>query len=396
MKVLFLTDSLSDLDGVGRYAMRLIAAMETESASTDPLEVEVLLARKHRPTSAQVPAHWKVRVALPPDYFFYMSPLRFWVWLGLGVARSLGAARRADVVHAIKDYPHSLVALRAARLAGKPCVATAHGTYTIQPLVTPRHAARARRTYAGFARMISVSRYTRGRLLELLGAEAGERVEVIPNAVSAEHYVAARDIGKKPWHGQRFTLGIGEIKERKGHHLALAAWCRVAAGQPDLQHYIVGKGTGDPYEAELRGLAQAAGMAERVHFLGNIDEDDKIDLLQRAEVFVHTPVTASDGGFEGFGIVYLEASAAGTCVLGTLECGAEDAIVDGVTGRLAAPDVDAVEAALGELLADEALRARMGRAGRAHAQDSPWAENARKVLAIYRQVLGRPEPTERA
>ena len=42
------------------------------------LEVEVLLSRKHRPTSADVPAHWRVSVALPPDYFYYMSPLRFW------------------------------------------------------------------------------------------------------------------------------------------------------------------------------------------------------------------------------------------------------------------------------------------------------------------------------
>jgi phosphatidylinositol alpha-1,6-mannosyltransferase len=385
--VLFLTDSLSDLDGVGRYAMRLIAALERAEPG---LEVEVLLARKHRPTSSQVPAHWRVSVALPPDYFFYMSKPRFWTWYLLGVARSWRPARRADLVHAIKDYPHSLIALTAARLAGKPCLATAHGTYTIQPLLDPRHAARARRTYRGLARMISVSAYTRRRLLAILGAGVidPERVEVVPNAVAAEHYRAAREIGHRPWHDVPFTLGIGEFKERKGHHLAVEAWCRVARERDDLHHFIVGKHSGDAYQAALLERARRDGLEDRLHLLGNVSEDEKIDLLQRAQVFVHTPVTSSDGGFEGFGIVYLEAAAAGTPSIGTLDSGAEDAVVDGKSGRLVAQDPAAVEAALRELLGDDDLRARMAETARAHAAATSWDANAARVLAAYREVLG--------
>ncbi len=385
MRVLFLTDSLSDLDGVGRYAMRLIQAME---ARTKGMEVHVLLARKHRPTSDQVPAHWRVEVALPPDYFFYMSPARYWVWRMISTWATWRAARRADLVHAIKDFPHSQVALDAAKLAGKPCIATAHGTYTIQPLLSRRHGGRARRVYRGFARMISVSRYTRQRLLKLLPELEPDRVAVIPNCVAAEHYVAPRDVGEQPWHGKRFTLGIGEVKERKGHHLALAAWLRIARREPDLHHFLVGRRDGDEYEASLLRLARDAGVEDRLHLLGNISEDEKIDLLQRAEVFLHTPVTASDGGFEGFGIVYLEASAAGTAAIGTTDCGAEDAIVEGETGRLVAQNVDAIEFALGELLDDGDLRARMGEAGRAHAAGTTWDHNAERVLAVYADALG--------
>lgn len=382
MRALFLTDSLSDLDGVGRYAMRLIAAMEEQEPG---MEVHVLLARKHRPTSSQVPKHWQVEVALPPDYYFYMSPSRYWVSRMLSTWRTWRAARQADIVHAIKDFPHSQIALDAAKLAGKPCVATAHGTYTIQPVLSERHGAGARKTYKGFASMISVSNYTRGRLLELMPELEG-KVHVIPNCVAAEHYVDPRDVPEKPWHGKRFTLGIGEVKERKGHHLALEAWVRVAKDVPDLHHFLVGKRSGDDYEQGLVKLAEEAGVADRLHLLGNIDEDEKIDLLQRAEIFVHTPVTASDGGFEGFGIVYLEASAAGTAVIGSLDCGAEDAIVDGETGRLVAQNPDAVEVALRELTGDDALRNRMGEAGRKHAADSSWDENAAKVLALYREA----------
>ena len=149
----------------------------------------------------------------------------------------------------------------------------------------------------------------------------------------------------------------------------------------------MGRLSGDDYEAQLRGIADDAGLGDRVHFLGNVTEDEKIDLQQRCEAFVHTPVTAADGGFEGFGIVYLEASACGKPVLGTLGCGAEDAIVDGETGFLVAPDADAVAQGLGRLADDAALRARLGAAGREHARANTWRENAAAVRRLYEEVL---------
>jgi phosphatidylinositol alpha-1,6-mannosyltransferase len=386
---LYLTDSLSDLDGVGRYAMRLIAALEELEPAFAP---RVLLARRHRPTSSQVPARWPVEVALPPDTFFRMSAPRFWPELWLGTARAARAARGADLVHAIKDYPHNLIALRAARRCGLPCVATAHGTYTVQPLVDARHAARARATYRGFAGMISVSGFTRRRLEELLAPadRPAGGIQVIPNCVDAEHYReprAARLSAARPWHGRSFTLSIGELKERKGHHLALAAFTRVAPRFPELQHYVVGRHSAPGYVAALRADLERAGVAGRVHFLGNVSEDEKVDLLQRCLVFVHTPVTAADGGFEGFGIVYLEAAACGVPSIGTLESGAEDAIEDGASGVLVAQDAGAIAEALARLLADEELRRRLGAGGRERARRSSWRANAERVRAIYRAAL---------
>lgn len=386
MRVVFLTDSLSDLDGVGRYTVRLIQAMERLRPG---LGVEVLLARKHRPTSDAVPAHWDVRVALPPDYFYYMAPTRFWPSLAQGAWHTWRAARKADIVHAIKDFPHSLVGVLGARAAGVPCVATGHGTYTVQPLLSERHAKLARWTYRKLDGMISVSDYTRRRLLAVLDGEAlaPEDVRVIPNCVDAEHYAERREVGAQPWHGKRYLLGIGEMKERKGVHLALGAFLRVAEAHPDLHHFFVGKLTEDDYLAGLRRLVSEAGLESRVHFLGNVTEDEKIDLLQGAEVFVHTPVTAADGGFEGFGIVYLEASACGVPVLGTRDCGAEDAIDHERTGLLADQTPEAVTAALERLLGDGAARASMGRQGLLRAAESSWTENARQVLELYDAVL---------
>ena len=368
--------------------MRLIGALEE---LVPGLEVHVLLARKHRPTSSAVPKHWQVEVALPPDYFFYMNRPRFLANLVPAVLRVARAARKADLVHAIKDYPHNYAGLLGARIAGKPCIATAHGTYTIQPLLDRRHAARAARAYRRFAALICVSGHTRDRLFDLLGQGElpRERVHVIPNAVDAEHYRAQRELGPRAWHGVPFTLAIGELKERKGHHLSLAAWCRVAARHRTLEHFVIGKLGGDEYEARLRSLVDQAGLSERVHFLGNVSEDEKIDLLQRAQLFVHTPVDAADGGFEGFGLVYLEAAASGTPSIGTRGSGAEDAIVDGQSGLLVEPTIEAVSAALERLLEDAGLRERMRIAGRELALHSSWAENAQAVLALYREALQR-------
>jgi phosphatidylinositol alpha-1,6-mannosyltransferase len=388
MRVLFLTDSLSDLDGVGRYAVRLIAALE---ALRPGFEVRVLLSRKHRPTSADVPARWDVSVGLPPDYFYYMSPLRFFASTVQGTHNVKRAAAGVDLIHAIKDYPHNMVGLKAARAVGVPCVATGHGTYTVQPLLSERHSARARRTYEGFGGMICVSNYTLQRVEELTETGGGRppRRIAVPNAVNAAHYVEARDVGQRPWHDAPFMLTIGELKERKGVHVALQAFCGMAERFPDLHYFVVGKGTRDEYHRGLLETAAQAGLGRRVHFLGNVSEDEKVDLLQRAEIFVHAPVTASDGGFEGFGIVYLEASASGTAVVGTTGCGAEDAIVDGETGLLVAPDAGAVQAGLERLMSDDELRRRMGVGGREHARKSSWEDNARRVLALYDEVLGR-------
>jgi len=392
MKVLYLTDSLSDLDGVGRYAMCLIKALEDAEADFEP---RVHLARKHRPTSADVPAHWPVEVTLPPDYFFYMTPTRFWASLVQSTLKVARAARHADLVHGIKDYPHNLVGLLGARLARKPFVATAHGTYTVQPLLDPRHRRLADWAYRRFDGMITVSRYTARRLAETLGQspDAAElrvgraRVHTVPNCVDPAPLERPAEVGERPWHAWRYTLGIGELKERKGHHVALAAWAQVARERPDLHHVLVGNRPGDDYERSLLAIAEAAGVADRLHLVGNVTEDEKRDLLQRCEVFVHTPVRAADGGFEGFGIVYLEASACAKPVLGTLDCGAEDAIVHDTTGLLVEPTVDAAAAGVARLVDDADLRARLGAAGREHARANTWARNAEAVLAVYREAL---------
>ena len=388
MKVVFLTDSLSDLDGVGRYSVRLISALE---ALRPDLEVHVLLARKHRPTSADVPSHWRVEVALPPDYFFYMTPSRFRVWRWLGTWRTRRALRGASLVHAIKDYPHSLIGVDAAERAGIPCVATGHGTYTIQPVKADGpHRARALDAYSRFAAMISVSRYTRRRLLEIVPAETlpPERVHVVPNAVSAAHYAEPRALEGVLWEGMRFTLGIGEVKERKGHHLAVAAWAKAArtAARP------ASRPGGQQDRGRLRALPRRAGSrGGRRGSAAPGGEHRRGREGRPASARRGLPAHAGHGGGRRLrGLRHRLPGGGGgrTPSIGSLDSGAEDAIVDGETGLLVEQDVDGVGAALVSLLDDPDRRARLAEGGLAHAARSSWTDNARDVLEIYDAVLG--------
>ena len=112
-------------------------------------------------------------------------------------------------------------------------------------------------------------------------------------------------------------------------------------------------------------------------------------LYRRADVYVQ-PAENSGGAFEGFGLTYLEANAYGKPVIGTLECGAEDAITDGENGYLVPQrDPAAVAGALLRLLADPAAARLMGERGRQRALSRDWSSVVGEYLEIYRRVLGR-------
>jgi glycosyltransferase involved in cell wall biosynthesis len=96
-------------------------------------------------------------------------------------------------------------------------------------------------------------------------------------------------------------------------------------------------------------------------------------------------------GGEGFGIAYLEAGAYGKPVVAGDAGGAREAVADGVSGLLVAPDdADAVAAALMRLLLDRELAARLGRGGEARARAHAWPRIAERVEAALLGTLAAP------
>ncbi len=174
------------------------------------------------------------------------------------------------------------------------------------------------------------------------------------------------------------VLSVGRFTEQKGYRYLLEALPRVLADIPVAVFALVGEG---PLDEELKAQADALGVAENVLFLGR--RDDVPDLLGASDLF------ASASLFEGLPLVVLEALALGVPVVGTNVCGIRDAVQNGVTGRLVAPeDAGALAAGLLETLCQPEVRRRWGAAGRAHFHACHRAERmAAETRRVYEQLL---------
>jgi phosphatidylinositol alpha-1,6-mannosyltransferase len=193
----------------------------------------------------------------------------------------------------------------------------------------------------------SVSRHTRHKLLQWADVPA-HRVRVLPNTLApasgrpqtADVRVGARNAGD-----DRIILTVGRLSasERyKGHDRIIAAMPAILARVPDAIYRIVGSGDDEP---RLRQLAERTGVADRVDFAGQVSDHDLPHHFASASAFA-MPSTG-----EGFGIVFLEAAAAGLPVIAGNRDGSADALADGRIGRLVDPSsqeeiIDAVLEAL--------------------------------------------------
>jgi glycosyltransferase involved in cell wall biosynthesis len=145
------------------------------------------------------------------------------------------------------------------------------------------------------------------------------------------------------------------MRADKGHCDLIDAFRRIAATFPQAHLVLVGEG--QPMAGQLQAQVEALGLAHRVHFTGR--RDDIGNVLTAFDVFALPTLR------EALGTVFIEAAAMGVPVIGTDVGGVPETMQAGVTGLLVPPgDPAALAGALESLLADPALRRRMGDAGR--------------------------------
>jgi phosphatidylinositol alpha-1,6-mannosyltransferase len=212
--------------------------------------------------------------------------------------------------------------------------------------------------------ILCVSRYTRARVIEW-AAIAPERVLVLPNTVGEAFFPGDGSTLRHTWglQGKCVLLTVGRMDARegyKGHDRVIAALPQLLAAGHEVVYVVAGEGD---ERARLQSLAAERGLAERVRFVGVLDQDVLVDAYRMADLFV----MPSSG--EGFGIAFLEAMACGTPALGLAACGAVDALADGEFGTMASENE--FVPVLARLLASSkpdphalaaAVRSRFGRA----------------------------------
>lgn len=193
--------------------------------------------------------------------------------------------------------------------------------------------------------------------------------------------VDARSIARAPAELPTI-LFVGRLVPRKGVDRLIEALpvLRERLGRVRLE--IVGDG---PDRARLAKIAAELQLDGAVRFLGAVDDAERDRAYARAWCFA-MPARTEGEDVEGFGIVYLEAAMAALPSIGGRGSGAEDAIVDGVTGTIVdGNDPHAVVDALTAILRDSERARTMGEAARDRAlRDFTWAANARRI----RQSIG--------
>jgi phosphatidylinositol alpha-mannosyltransferase len=204
--------------------------------------------------------------------------------------------------------------------------------------------------------------------------------KVIPNGVDVDRFQRAVPLAR--WmDGKRNLLFVGRHEPRKGLIELLKAYRILRKTGCDCRLLVVGQG---PLTREARRYVATRRLGG-VEFLGRVSDAEKAQLFRSADVYV-SPAT----GGESFGIVLLEAMAAGTPIVASDIHGYKGVVRRGREALLVEPrEPKQIAAAIARLLNDDTLRAEMGRNGVARAQEFSWERVTAKVDEFYGVVVRR-------
>ena len=291
-----------------------------------------------------------------------------------------------DIVHA-HFWMSGVASVLAGRELGLPVVQTFHTLAVAKKRhqgatgASPPERITAERT---IAKLVSgVIATCTDELLELvrLGVPRS-RVSIVPCGVDVDRF---RPSGPTAARGaRRRLLAIGSLLPRKGFDVAIAA----LHGLPDTELVIAGgmlagDRSADPEVNRLRDVARRCGVADRVHLLGQLGQEEMPALLRSADLVLCTPP------YEPCGIVPVEAMACGVPVVASAVGGPRDTVVDGVTGVHVPPGQPRTLClAVRSLLDDRARRIAMSAAARDRACSRyTWDRIAMETIRAYDKAM---------
>jgi phosphatidylinositol alpha-mannosyltransferase len=333
--------------------------------------VEVLTPAEHEENLPAEHVTWAGR-AVPIPYNGSMASVQFGLVSAARVRRWLREGA-FDVVHVHEPAPPS-VSLLVCMIAKGPIVATFHAATTRSKFLAA-WGPWVRPWLERISGRIAVSDFARRVQVEHLGGDA----VVIPNGVHVPAFAEgpplpgyARDTGSP-------TIGfLGRFAEpRKGLPVLLEAMRTVVRDHPGARLLVAGRG--DPQE-----LAALVGedLAPHVTLLGELTEPEKAAFLRSVDVYCAPNLLG-----ESFGVILLEAMAAGAPVVASDLDAFARVLADGAAGQLV-PRGNATElaGALSGLLADPGRRAGLAEAGRLAVAPYDWSVVAQRILAVYETV----------
>lgn len=312
----------------------------------------------------------------PPDFVTWAA--QFNVSLMEAVAGHL-CGRDFDLVHA-----HDWIVAYAARAVkhswGVPLVATIHATEhgRQRGLHTPmQHHISETEWWLCYeaCRVITCSEYMRNEVNRVFGVPR-DKMRVLPNGISDPWFSSPRAPAPRP-----LVAFVGRLVPEKGPQTAVDAMPIVVSEFPEARLVLAGDG---PMEGELKRRIYQAGLGRVVELAGRMDD------AGLKEVYSKAWVAAFPSSYEPFGIVALEAMAAGApCIVGDAG-GLSEIVEEGRTGLKVQPDDPwALAGAISVLLRNPSLGHELAYEARKVAREKySWDDVAEKTLGVYEEVLG--------
>ena len=291
---------------------------------------------------------------------------------------------RRRLRHAIVYLPEpgpmlALMALMPVRaFLPRRLVLTFHGSEILRFHADPLTRWLTRRLIRHAYRISTLTNFTKTLLCERF-PEASSKIFLTPGALRGDFAIQPHKFEPNET-GKIIVLTVGRLHPRKGQLLALQA---LQALPPELkgrvEYWLAGSTSKPHYERTLREAASQPGLT--VRFLGNLSDEELDRVYAKSDIFA---LTSIDHGHsvEGFGLVYLEASAHGLPVVAHRVGGVSEAVVHGETGFLVLPHhPSALTAAFRQLIEDVSLRQRMGRNGVDWARRNTWDRAAELLFS---------------
>ena len=283
-----------------------------------------------------------------------------------------------DIVHAHEPmtFPVPLIALRHSRAVN---VGTFH-SYRDTHLVYKRGRRVFQPYFDKLDGKIAVSKAAKDTVAPYFG---GDYV-IIPNGIDVDRFGGDQVLPLKQYaDGKLNILFVGRLEPRKGFRYLLRAFPYVKEKLPQVRLIVVGAYRKKDIAPHLRYVREH--HLTGVKFVRHVSDEELPRYYRSCDVFC-----APSTGFESFGIVLLEAMAAGKPVVASDIPGYRDLLEDGKQGLLAERKNErALAEAIVRILKDPGLRHKMGEEGRIKARQYSWPEVASRVLDYYQELLAQ-------